>query len=108
MRKGIAQARDWPEITLNWHRVSAWLIHHSVFICLQETFKKEGLGYTMDGLTGNTLNSHRLIAHAGEQGFDTQDRLVEELFKAYFTQARLLLMRPCEAAAFLMGKPRHA
>ena len=63
---------------------------HSVRICLQETFKKEGLGYTMDGLTGNTLNSHRLIAQAGEQGFDTQDRLVEELFKAYFTQARLL------------------
>ena len=45
----------------------------------------------MDGLTGNTLNSHRLIAYAGQQGWDVQDRTVEELFKAYFTQVSLLL-----------------
>ncbi|CAK0782008.1 hypothetical protein CVIRNUC_005527 [Coccomyxa viridis] len=57
---------------------------------MTETFKKEGLGYTMEGLTGNTLNSHRLIAYAGEQGFDTQDRLVEKLFKAYFTQGKYI------------------
>ena len=55
---------------------------------VQETFKNEGLDFTMDGLTGNTLNSHRLIAYAGRQGYDVQDRLVEELFKAYFTEAR--------------------
>ena len=50
----------------------------------------------MDGLTGNTLNSHRLIAYAGQQGLDVQDRLVEELFKAYFTQVRLLQVHPTE------------
>ena len=62
----------------------------------------------MEGLTGNTLNSHRLIAYAGEQGFDTQDRLVEELFKAYFTQARLLLRAAYEAAAYVTRRPRYA
>ncbi len=41
----------------------------------------------MDGLTGNTLDSHRLIAYAGRQGYDVQDKVVEELFKAYFTEA---------------------
>jgi predicted DsbA family dithiol-disulfide isomerase len=53
---------------------------------VQDTFAKEGLSYSMEGLTGNTFNSHRLIAFAGRQGPDVQDRVVEELFKAYFTQ----------------------
>ncbi|KAL3150213.1 hypothetical protein ABBQ32_000072 [Trebouxia sp. C0010 RCD-2024] len=53
---------------------------------LTEVFAKEGLSYTMEGSTGNTLNSHRLIALAGQQGLDKQDKLVELLFKAYFTQ----------------------
>ena len=42
----------------------------------------------MDGLTGNTLDSHRLIAAAGQQGPEVQDAVVEELFHNYFTQAR--------------------
>lgn len=57
---------------------------------MMETFAKEGLTYTMDGDTGNTLNSHRLIALAGQQGADTQDKLVEALFKAYFTQGQFI------------------
>ena len=56
----------------------------------QETFAKEGLNYTMEGQTGNTLNSHRLIAFAGRQGPDVQDRVVEQLFKAYFTEVHPL------------------
>lgn len=40
----------------------------------------------MDGLTGNTLNSHRLIALAGNEGPEKQNALVEALFKAYFTE----------------------
>ena len=56
-------------------------------LLLQETFKNEGLDFTMDGLTGNSLNSHRLIAYAGRQGYDIQDKVVEEIFKAYFTEA---------------------
>lgn len=43
----------------------------------------------MEGQTGNTLNSHRLIALAGQQGLDKQDKLVELLFRAYFTEVRL-------------------
>ncbi|KAL3149651.1 hypothetical protein ABBQ38_013483 [Trebouxia sp. C0009 RCD-2024] len=57
---------------------------------LTQTFAKEGLSYTMDGQTGNTLNSHRLIALAGQQGLDKQDKLVELLFTAYFTQAYIV------------------
>ena len=53
----------------------------------------------MEGLTGNTFNSHRLIAHAGRQGPEVQNRVVEELFKAYFTQVLLLLLcKPGSAA----------
>lgn len=58
---------------------------------MQETFAKEGLNYSMEGKTGSTLNSHRLIALAGQQGLDKQDKLVELLFRAYFTQVQQLL-----------------
>lgn len=53
----------------------------------QDTFAQEGLQYSIEGLTGNTLDSHRLIAHAGEESPERQDALVEGLFKAYFTEA---------------------
>ena len=53
---------------------------------VQETFSKVGVKYTVEGLTGNTFDSHRLIAFAGRQGADVQDRLVEQLFRAYFEQ----------------------
>ena len=59
-------------------------------ICAQETFAKEGLSYSMEGQTGNTLNSHRLIALAGQQSLDKQDKLVEYLFRAYFTEVNLM------------------
>ncbi|KAK9828496.1 hypothetical protein WJX72_000378 [[Myrmecia] bisecta] len=57
---------------------------------MEATFAAEGLQYNMDGLTGNTLDSHRLIAHAAQQGSDKQNKLVEELFKAYFTQGKYI------------------
>ena len=55
---------------------------------VQDTFAKEGLQYSMDGKTGSTINSHRLIHLAGQQSTEKQDKLVEALFKAYFTQVR--------------------
>ncbi len=83
---------------------------------VQETFAKEGLNYTMEGDTGNTLNSHRLIAFAGRQGPDVQDRIVEQLFKAYFTEVcprqqpvmNCIYWRVCviEGATFIL--PCHA
>lgn len=49
----------------------------------QRTYAEEGLPpYNMDGLTGNTLNSHRLLLWAAEaHGLQAQNRLVDELFK---------------------------
>jgi hypothetical protein len=60
------------------HMGNMWLPsgHHVVplifkkrLLAVQEVFAGEGIpNYTMDGLTGNTYNSHRLIAYAAEQG----------------------------------------
>lgn len=46
--------------------------------------------YTVDGLTGNTFDSHRLVAFAGRQGAAVQDRLVEQLFRSYFEEVTSL------------------
>lgn len=42
--------------------------------------------YSIGGLTGNTLDSHRLILWAEGHGPDAQNRLVEELLKNYHTE----------------------
>lgn len=39
---------------------------------------------------GNTLDSHRLIYLAGQQGLDKQHDLVEELCLGYFTQGKFI------------------
>ncbi len=45
----------------------------------------------MGGYTGNTFNSHRLIAWAGQQhGQTAQHALVEHLFNAYFCQEKYI------------------
>lgn len=48
----------------------------------------EGITFAFDKIerTPNTLDAHRLIRLAGEQG--VQDMVVEALFKAYFTEGR--------------------
>ena len=51
-------------------------------------FQNEGIHYTLNGKTGHTLNSHRLIALAGRQGTEVQDRMVNSLFRAYFEEVR--------------------
>ena len=53
---------------------------------VQEVFHAEGIQNSFTGKTGNTFNSHRLIALAGRQGPLVQDKLVNALFKAYFEQ----------------------
>ncbi|PIN06362.1 hypothetical protein CDL12_21084 [Handroanthus impetiginosus] len=55
---------------------------------MTEIFKGLGMDYDMSGLTGNTLDSHRLIYFAGTQGLDKQHKLVEELSLGYFTQGK--------------------
>lgn len=56
---------------------------------LQHTFAAEGLQYSMGGSTGNTRNSHRLLAWAAaEHGLDKQNQLAEALFNGYFCKVR--------------------
>uniref|UniRef100_A0A803LC92 DSBA-like thioredoxin domain-containing protein n=1 Tax=Chenopodium quinoa TaxID=63459 RepID=A0A803LC92_CHEQI len=57
---------------------------------MTDVFRGLGLEYNIDGLTGNTLDSHRLIYYAGQQGLDKQHDLVEELFLGYFTRAKYI------------------
>jgi predicted DsbA family dithiol-disulfide isomerase len=49
-----------------------------------------GIDFKSGGLTGNTLDSHRLIAFASQQGLEKQNALVEELFLNYFTQQKYI------------------
>nr|XP_008341809.2 uncharacterized protein LOC103404656 [Malus domestica]XP_008341810.2 uncharacterized protein LOC103404656 [Malus domestica] len=57
---------------------------------MAEIFRSHGLEYNLSGLTGSTLDSHRLIYFAGLQGHDKQHALVAELFLGYFTQAKYI------------------
>ncbi|XP_030547904.1 uncharacterized protein YwbO isoform X1 [Rhodamnia argentea] len=57
---------------------------------MRELFRGIGLEYNMSGLTGNTVDSHRLVYYAGTQGLEKQHKLVEELFIGYFTQGRYI------------------
>ncbi|TXG57900.1 hypothetical protein EZV62_015729 [Acer yangbiense] len=57
---------------------------------MTEVFRGLGLEYNLSGLTGNTLDSHRLIYFAGQQGLDKQHELVDELCLGYFTQGKYI------------------
>lgn len=57
---------------------------------MAEIFAGLGMEYDLDGLTGNTLDSHRLLYLAGIQGLDKQHDLAEELFLGYFTQGKYI------------------
>lgn len=51
---------------------------------LAQVGKANGIAFKFGGKTGNTRDSHRLIQLAKRKGPDAQNRVVEELFKAYF------------------------
>uniref|UniRef100_A0A1J3FIJ5 Uncharacterized protein YwbO n=1 Tax=Noccaea caerulescens TaxID=107243 RepID=A0A1J3FIJ5_NOCCA len=61
-----------------------------MFTRMSEIFKGIGLEYDTSGLTGNTLDSHRLIHYTGEHAPDKQHSLVEELCLGYFTQGKFI------------------
>ncbi|XP_021724120.1 uncharacterized protein LOC110691490 [Chenopodium quinoa] len=61
-----------------------------IIVRMTDVFRGLGLEYNIDGLTGNTLDSHRLIYYAGQQGLNKQHDLVEELFLGYFTRAKYI------------------
>jgi predicted DsbA family dithiol-disulfide isomerase len=56
---------------------------------MEQTAAAEGLEYHLgDGVTGNTLDAHRLLHLAGERG--GQDAVLERFYRAYFTEGRSL------------------
>ncbi|KAL6507382.1 hypothetical protein OROGR_023577 [Orobanche gracilis] len=57
---------------------------------MTEIFKGLGMDYDTYGLTGNSLDSHRLIHLAGKQGLDKQHQLVEQLSLGYFTRGKYI------------------
>jgi predicted DsbA family dithiol-disulfide isomerase len=59
---------------------------------LVEVAATDGLEYHLSRThTGNTLDAHRLVHLAGEQGI--QDAVIERLFRAHFTELRSLFDR---------------
>nr|DAD24447.1 TPA_asm: hypothetical protein HUJ06_025911 [Nelumbo nucifera] len=62
---------------------------------MTEIFRGYGLDYDMSGLTGNILDTHRLVAFARHQGPDKQRALVEEFGLGYFTRGKLYRRSVC-------------
>ena len=48
--------------------------------------KDAGINFSFGGKTGNTRDSHRLLAFGKTKGAEVQTRVVEELFKSYFEE----------------------
>ena len=68
--------------------------------------RDNGISFSYGGSVGNTLDSHRLIWYARERGgSELQDRMVEQLFLAYFTEEKNLgnheILKDCAAKAGL-------
>ena len=54
---------------------------------MAKTFSSVGLEFRLgDGLSGNTLAAHEVVAAGAEAGI--QDAVIERLFRAYFTEGR--------------------
>ncbi|KAM0813381.1 putative Thioredoxin-like protein [Seiridium cardinale] len=79
---------------------------------IQETLgaagKEVGINFSFGGRTGHTLNSHRLIQLAGQQGQEVQNKVVGELFKRYFELEQDItdkeMLRSAAEAAGLNGE----
>lgn len=50
--------------------------------------RDEGINFVFDGKTGNTRDSHRLVQLGKTKGPQVQTRVIEELFAAYFENAK--------------------
>lgn len=109
LEKAIALANDQYDFEIRWHPyllnpsapkegVNKKDYYRSKFgprseqmtLRMTEVFKGLGLEYNMSGVTGSSLDSHRLLYFAGQQGLDKQNNLAEELFLGYFTQGRYI------------------
>ncbi|KAI9847250.1 MAG: hypothetical protein M1838_000964 [Thelocarpon superellum] len=56
--------------------------------------KVEGINFKFGGKTGNTRDSHRLIQLGKTKNADTQNRVVHELFHAYFEKEQDITAHP--------------
>eukprot|EP00936_MAST-01D_sp_MAST-1D-sp1_P002517 g2517.t1 len=73
---------------------------------MSEMFKAEGASFSLDGVMGSTINSHRLLAAAGRgelskriDPLKLQNALAEALFKLYFARGQNLAQRDVLLAA---------
>jgi len=58
---------------------------------MKATAMEHGIEMNYGGYVGNTFDSHRLIWKAREEGgSELQDKLVEQMFQAYFTENKSL------------------
>nr|ACG33485.1 hypothetical protein [Zea mays] len=110
LEKAMEQSRDKFDFEVRWHpfflnpdapkegvRKSDFykakfgpVQYERVISRMAEIFRGLGLEYDMSGLTGDTMDSHRLIALAGHQGYDKQNALVGELFLYYFCEGKYI------------------
>lgn len=58
---------------------------------MTKRFADVGIKYSLGGMTGNTLSSHRLSTYAlAIGGEELQDKVMEQLMKAYFSDEKFL------------------
>jgi len=59
---------------------------------MKQNFARVGLPFkfTDQAITGNTFNSHRLLSMAHSVSEETQDKVVESLFRSYFAEEKFL------------------
>ncbi|KAJ3674437.1 hypothetical protein LUZ60_005053 [Juncus effusus] len=57
---------------------------------MSEKFKGIGYNYDTSGLTGNSMDCHRLITYAKNQGYEKQHALVGELFMNYHVEGKYI------------------
>jgi predicted DsbA family dithiol-disulfide isomerase len=81
-----ARRRDYLMAKYHWSAAQAEKIDAD----MERRAATDGLEYHLsaEGLTGNTLDAHRLVHLARERG--RQDAAVERFFRAYFTEQRSL------------------
>ncbi|KAI9711928.1 MAG: hypothetical protein M1828_001770 [Chrysothrix sp. TS-e1954] len=58
----------------------------AIFSRLAAVGEEDGIAFKFGGRTGGTRDSHRLIQFAKTKGPDTQTKVVEKLFQAYFEE----------------------
>ena len=84
--KGQTQKRR-EMLMSKYHLTAAQVL--ALDVRMEQTAAADGLEYHMgDGVTGNTLDAHRLLHLAADRG--VQNAVLERFYRAYFTEGRSL------------------